>query len=137
MTFTKKRNGGKIKDTAGTGRSDSLEILAKREKNWTDFSWDRTLQYKAGQCLQCGCCLEVCPNFLADKRFTGASAMVEAYRAIEQSSRDEHRDEMLKEYREKFFPYCGQSLSCKSVCPQQLPLDAIQARVNSHGRRKL
>ena len=107
------------------------------EKNWTDFSWDRTLQYKAGQCLQCGCCLEVCPNFLADKRFTGASAMVEAYRAIEQSSRDEHRDEMIKEYREKFFPYCGQSLSCKSVCPQQLPLDAIQARVNSHGRRKL
>ena len=28
------------------------------EKNWTDFSWDRTLQYKAGQCLQCGCCLD-------------------------------------------------------------------------------
>lgn len=58
VTFTKKKNGGKIKGTAGTGRADSLEILVKREKNWTDFSWDRTLQYKAGQCLQCGCCLD-------------------------------------------------------------------------------
>ena len=48
------------------------------EKNFSDYSWNRELQYKAGQCLQCGCCLEVCPNFLAGKEFAGASAMVEA-----------------------------------------------------------
>lgn len=102
------------------------------EKNCSDFSWDRKLQYKAGQCLQCGCCLEVCPNFLAGNKFTGASAMIEAYRAIEQNSAGEHKEEMIKEYKDKFFAYCGQSFSCKSVCPQKLPLDEIQARANNH-----
>lgn len=102
------------------------------EKNSSDYSWDYELQYKAGQCLQCGYCLEICPNFLAGKKFAGASAMVEAYRAIEQNNSDSHRNDMKKEYQKKFFAYCGQSFSCKSVCPQNLPLDEIQARVNSH-----
>lgn len=102
------------------------------EKNSSDYSWDYELQYKAGQCLQCGCCLEICPNFLAGKKFAGASAMVEAYRAIEQNNSDSHRNDMKKEYQKKYFAYCGQSFSCKSVCPQNLPLDEIQARVNSH-----
>ncbi|WP_432631019.1 succinate dehydrogenase/fumarate reductase iron-sulfur subunit [Brotaphodocola sp.] len=102
------------------------------EKNLSDYSWNRDLQYKAGQCLQCGCCLEVCPNFLAGKGFAGASAMVEAYRAIEQNDWDDHRDEMKKEYRKRFFNYCGQSFSCQSVCPQKLPLEEIQARANGH-----
>ena len=102
------------------------------EKNFSDYSWNRELQYKAGQCLQCGCCLEVCPNFLAGKEFAGASAMVEAYRAIEQNDWGDHRDEMKQEYQKHFFEYCGQAFSCKSVCPQGLPLDRIQARVNGH-----
>ena len=102
------------------------------EKNWSDYSWNRDLQYKAGQCLQCGCCLEICPNFLAGENFAGAAAMVNAYKAIEQNANDEHCKEMKKEYREKFFSYCGQALSCKTVCPKQLPLDEIQARVNHY-----
>ncbi len=100
------------------------------EKNSSDYSWDRRLQYQAGQCLQCGCCLEVCPNFLAGKAFAGASAMLEAYRAIEQSEWGDHRNDMKKEYKKHFFSYCGQSFSCKTVCPQKLPLDEIQARAN-------
>ncbi len=102
------------------------------EKDDSDFSWDRELQYKAGQCLQCGCCLEVCPDFLTGSKFSGASAMIESYRAIEQNVREEHKEEMIKEYKDKFFSYCGQSFSCKSVCPQKLPLDEIQARANGH-----
>ena len=102
------------------------------EKNSSDYSWNYELQYKAGQCLQCGCCLEICPNFLSGKKFAGASAMVEAYRAIEQNNSGSHRNDMKKEYQKRFFTYCGQSFSCKSVCPQNLPLDEIQARANSH-----
>ena len=101
-----------------------------QEKNSSDFSWDRELQYKAGQCLQCGCCLEVCPNFLAGGPFAGAAAMVNAYKDLEQNVNDSHSDEMKQEYRKKFFAYCGQALSCKTVCPRHLPLDEIQARVN-------
>ena len=113
---------------------DTLKLMKVwlGEKDPSDYSWDRDLQYKAGQCLQCGCCLEVCPNFLAGKKFVGASAMVEAYRAIEQNDQGDHKNDMKKEYQERFFAYCGQSLSCKSVCPQGLPLDEIQARANGH-----
>lgn len=100
------------------------------EKAVSDFSWDRELQYKAGQCLQCGCCLEICPDFPSDGKFAGAAAMVEAYRAIEQNTADEHKEEMRKAYEEKFFSCCGQSFACQSVCPQKLPLDEIQARAN-------
>lgn len=100
------------------------------KKDWSDYAWNRELQYKAGQCLQCGCCLEVCPNFLAGREFVGAAAMVSAYKAIEQNRKDAHKDAMKQEYRKKFFSYCGQALSCKAVCPRKLPLDEIQARMN-------
>ena len=103
-----------------------------QEKDWTGVAWDAKLQYRAGQCLQCGCCLEVCPNFPADKGFAGAAAMVKAYKAIEQSGQSSHKAEMQEEYRKHFFSYCGQALSCQTVCPMHLPLDEIQARVNGH-----
>lgn len=102
------------------------------EKASSDFLWNRDLQRKAGQCLQCGCCLEVCPIFFAGGKFSGASAMIEAYRAIEQNSKNEHKEDMIKEYRDKFFLDCRQCFLCKSVCPQKLPLDEIMARANSN-----
>ena len=118
-----------------TDRSILFETL-KEMKIWTeekdpsDFSWDHALQYQAGRCLQCGCCLEVCPNFLAGDRFAGAAALVEAYRAIEQNEPTDHRDEMKQAYRKRFFADCGQAFSCQTVCPMHLPLDQIQARAN-------
>ena len=36
------------------------------------------LTYDASRCLQCGCCLEVCPNFYAGGTFSGAAAAVPA-----------------------------------------------------------
>ena len=103
-----------------------------KEKNWSDYSWDYELQYKAGQCIQCGCCLEICPNFLNGNGFSGAAAMVNAYKAMELNVKDEHSAEMKTEYAKKFLSYCGQSFSCKKVCPQNLPLDEIQARANHY-----
>lgn len=118
-----------------TDRSALFETLKEmkvwtEEKDGSDFSWDRALQYQAGQCLQCGCCLEVCPNFCTGSRFAGAAALAEAYRAMEQSAPSDHRDEMKRAYRKRFFAGCGQALSCQSVCPMHLPLDQIQARAN-------
>lgn len=106
-----------------------------QEKNNHDINWNREVQYQAGQCLQCGCCLEVCPNFMSGNQFAGAAAMVNAYKDIEQNINDTHRQEMIQEYHKKFYEYCGQSLSCKSVCPKHLPLDEIQARVNGEAKR--
>lgn len=101
------------------------------DKNSSDFSWDHKLQYKAGQCLLCGCCLEICPNFMADGEFAGAAAIIGAYRDMEQNAKDRHYHEMKFRYKEMFYQHCGQALSCKSVCPQHLPIDEIQARMNT------
>lgn len=109
----------------------SMKIWTQ-EKNENLYGQDLDLQYQAGQCLQCGCCLEICPNFLAGEAFGGASAMVEAYKAIDQNEQDEHSREMITAYRKHFFSDCGQSLSCQKVCPMELPLDEIQARTNRH-----
>ena len=118
-------------------RSSMFEILRNmkvwtQEKSQYTYGQDYDLQYKAGQCLQCGCCLEVCPNFLAGGSFGGASAMTESYRSIEQNEQDDHRAEMVAAYRTHFFSGCGQSFSCRDICPMKLPLDEIQARANGH-----
>lgn len=120
-------------------RSSMFEMLRKM-KTWTQrkeqsaYGQDHDLQYKAGQCLQCGCCLEVCPNFLAGGTFGGAAAMAEAYQCIEQNEQDSHRAEMVAAYRTHFFSGCGQSLSCQDICPMKLPLDEMQVRANGHRR---
>ena len=118
-------------------RSSMFEMLRNmkvwtQEKSQYTYGQDYDLQYKAGQCLQCGCCLEVCPNFLAGGSFGGASAMTESYRSIEQNEQDDHRAEMVAAYRTHFFSGCGQSFSCRDICPMKLPLDEIQARANGH-----
>ena len=120
-------------------RSCMFDILRNmkvwtQEKAQSSYGQDYDLQYKSGQCLQCGCCLEVCPNFFAGGNFGGAAAMVEAYKSIEQNEQDDHRAEMIAAYHTHFFSGCGQSLSCLKVCPMKLPLDEIQARVNRYRR---
>lgn len=124
-----------------TDRSQTFAMLEKMQawlirKSETDAGWNRQLQYQAGQCLACGCCLEVCPNYLAGSVFGGAAAMIQAYKVIEQNSNDEHRAELLKQYEEHFFTGCSQSLSCVRACPARLPLDDIQARANAHLLKK-
>lgn len=116
-------------------RSSMFEMLCNmkvwtQEKKQSAYGQNYDLQYKVGLCLQCGCCLEVCPNFLAGGAFGGAAAMLEAYKSIEQNEQDDHRAEMLAAYRTYFFSGCGQALSCQDICPMKLPLDEIQARAN-------
>lgn len=127
-----------VKDLA-VDRSTMFEMLRTmkiwtQEKEESSYGQDYDLQYKAGKCLQCGCCLEVCPNFLSGGTFGGAAAMAEAYKAIEQNEQSDHRSEMISAYRTHFFSGCGQALSCRDVCPIKLSLDEIQARANGHKR---
>ncbi len=124
-----------------TDRSKTFAMLEKMKvwlskKDSTDKSWDRNLQYQAGQCLACGCCLEVCPNYLAGKAFGGAAAMIQSYKVMEQNRDDGHRAELKEAYEEHFFNGCSQSLACVQACPVKLPLDEIQARANAHLLKK-
>ena len=122
-----------IKDLA-VDRSVMLDAL-KEMKIWLEekknIQNNLDLQTSVGECLACGCCLEVCPNFISENKFIGAYAMVQAFKALDQNERDEHVFEMKKEYSKQFFNYCGQSFSCQNACPKNLSLDKIQARMNS------
>lgn len=115
----------------------AMKVWIEEKNTVSKKQQDMELSYKAGQCLQCGCCLEVCPNFLSKDRFAGASVLGAAYKSIEQNTEGEHKDKMIKEYKDKFFSYCGQSLSCQSVCPKKLPIDELQVRINNYNHHKM
>ena len=125
-------------------RKSTFEALKKMQlwldaKNADDSNWDRELQYQSGQCLECGCCLEICPNYYPGSAFKGNAVMVQAYKVIEQNAANEHAQEMQKHYYDKFFSGCSQSLSCKTVCPLGLPIEEMQARANHnlfHAQKK-
>ncbi|MCQ2981999.1 MAG: 2Fe-2S iron-sulfur cluster-binding protein [Treponemataceae bacterium] len=116
-------------------RSSMFDML-KHTRVWVEqkdsdtSNQDAPSLFKAGQCLLCGCCLEICPNFLADSPFGGAAFMANAYKAIAQSPAGQTRENLQKEYIDHFYKGCGQSLSCAGICPAGVPLDEIQARLN-------
>lgn len=125
-----------VKDLV-TDRSATFAMLEMMQvwlsrKTEVETGQDRQLQYAAGQCLACGCCLEVCPNYLAGDMFGGAAAMIQAYKVMEQNQDDAHKEEVKKQYEAHFFKGCSQSLSCAKVCPAGLPLEMIQARANAN-----
>jgi len=89
---------------------------------------DPTLPYEASRCLQCGCCLEVCPNFDPAGMFFGASAAVPASRVILELDGDTG---LSREYRKHVYNGCGKSFSCKNICPAGI--DTEQLMVNANG----
>ncbi len=85
---------------------------------------------EASRCLQCGCCLEVCPNFVARGPFRGASAMMAMTRLLAEAEKDE-RKRIAKSYRWHFYGGCGKSLACRNICPAGLDVDALASRSNA------
>ena len=80
--------------------------------------------YEASRCLQCGCCLEVCPNFDPEGSFFGMSAAVPAARLLAQMPVSQ-REEFSRLYREHVFEGCGKSLACRNVCPAGIDIDRL------------
>lgn len=125
---------------------DKMFETLKKRQIWTEkavISEDtetRNLIYKSGQCLECGCCLEVCPNFKGvfdergDNAFPGPIYAVETYRADRTSDDDYHRHKLHILYNDLFYENCDNSMGCKAVCPAKIPHDELQARLNSKKR---
>lgn len=106
--------------------------LSEKDRDWK--KGDRSLQYDAGQCLMCGCCLEICPNYTPESTFSGAASMIHTFKILEQNKEDIHLQKLKENYEKYFFAGCSQSLSCVKICPLGLPLDRIQSRANHHLR---
>lgn len=86
--------------------------------------------YEASLCLQCGCCLEVCPNFSAEGSFTGMAAAVPMTRVLTALEKEELR-EIADLYRKRVFEGCGKSLSCRNVCPAGIDIDRMLVNSNA------
>ena len=80
------------------------------------------LAYDASRCIQCGCCLEVCPNFTAGESFFGAAAFVPASRILSQLPKGKKYD-LVKEYGKHIYSGCGKSLSCHNICPVGIDIE--------------
>ena len=87
-----------------------LESEATKSRKTVDLAYD------ASRCIQCGCCLEVCPNFTAGESFFGAAAFVPASRILSQLPNGKKND-LVQEYGKHIYNGCGKSLSCHDICP--------------------
>lgn len=72
------------------------------EKDRDAKKGDRSLQYDAGQCLMCGCCLEICPNYTPESTFSGAASMIHAFKILEQNKTDIHLQKLKETMKNTF-----------------------------------
>ena len=88
------------------------------------------IAYEASRCLECGCCLEVCPNFSADGPFGGMATMVPLARLLAETSGDEKRA-LAHVHRNAVVAGCGKSLACRNVCPAGIDIANLMSRSNA------
>ena len=93
-----------------------------------DRRWQQA--YDASRCLQCGLCLEVCPNFSRQNAFGGMAAMAPLARLLAQSP-VEQRAQLAASYADAVYGGCGKSLACRNVCPAKLDIDSLMSRSNA------
>ena len=86
--------------------------------------------YEASRCLQCGLCLEVCPNYATVGAFGGMAQMAPLARLLAEAAPAE-RARLASAYRDRVFAGCGTSLACRDVCPANLDIDALLSRSNA------
>lgn len=91
---------------------------------------DRELAFEASGCLQCGCCLEVCPNFYTGSEFYGMSAAVPDARLISAASAEDKKA-LLAAYRKHIYNGCGKSLACRNVCPAGIDTELLLVNSNA------
>ena len=85
--------------------------------------------YEASRCLQCGCCLEVCPNFYGGGRFFGMAAMVPVARLISELPKSRQK-ELYGAYKKHVYGGCGKSLACRDICPAGIDIEMLLSRTN-------
>ena len=101
-----------------------LEKEARHPKKGEDVA------YEASRCLQCGCCLEICPNWYAGGVFFGTAAIVPTSRLLT-TLPDAVQKELRRAYRKHLYGGCGKSLACRKVCPAGIDIDGLLVNSNA------
>ena len=86
--------------------------------------------YEASRCLECGCCLEACPNFSVDSTFGGMATMVPLARLLAETTGDEKRA-LADVHKTAVVAGCGKSLACRNVCPAGIDIANLMSRSNA------
>lgn len=111
--------------------ADNLKMMEVYLKDEAIVNEKRNeLSYDASRCLQCGCCLEVCPNFMADNGFTGMAGAMPLSRIINELDKKELK-EVSKYYNKYVYAGCGKSLSCVKVCPANIRIEDLLVNSNA------
>ncbi len=99
------------------------------EKNAEPSERKNLPAHEASRCIQCGCCLEICPNFMPDNSFFGMAAMVPSSRILTFSGTG--KTEFSEEYRRHIYEGCGKSLACRGICPAGIDMEGLLVRSNA------
>ncbi|MCR4611720.1 MAG: 4Fe-4S dicluster domain-containing protein [Lachnospiraceae bacterium] len=107
----------------------AVRIWAKQENITLDEETVH-ISYEAATCLQCGCCLEVCPNFVSGDDFVGAAGFVPAGRLLTQMTVDD-RQELADSYKKHVYKTCAKSLACNDICPAGIDIEHVLSASNA------
>ena len=88
------------------------------------------LSYEASRCLQCGCCLEVCPNFMIGNGFTGIASATILSRIINETEKAK-LIQISKDYQKHVYEGCGKSLACVDICPINIKIEDLLVNSNA------
>lgn len=116
-------------------RSKMFEAL-KRVKAWIPIDGtydlgpgqrmqevDRVWAYKLSECMTCGCCLEVCPQYNEKSPFIGAHAINQARLFNTHPTGKMNSEERLEALMgDGGISDCGNAQNCVSACPKGIPL---------------
>ncbi len=115
-------------------RSGMFEALESAglwlENGGTVGSENTDLGFEASRCLQCGCCLEVCPNFYVGGEFFGMAAAVPNTRLLAAAD-DAAAGDLKASYRKHVYNGCGKSLACRSICPAGIDAERLLVSSNA------
>lgn len=87
----------------------------------------RDTVYEASKCLQCGCCVEVCPNYVPGGDFYGTAAAVPFAKTLALRASEDKGEQKARraDYASRVFEGCGKSLACRSICPAGIDVDGL------------
>ncbi|MBQ9030997.1 MAG: 4Fe-4S dicluster domain-containing protein [Parasporobacterium sp.] len=106
----------------------TLEVWSETTSPVKEKDLDRA--YDASRCLQCGCCLEACPNFEPGGSFFSAAGFAPQARLLT-SCASSMQDNIRKLYQLHIYDGCGKALACEKVCPAGINLDRLLSRSNA------
>lgn len=103
---------------------------------------DQQIGYKLSECMTCGCCLEVCPQYNDRSDFIGAAALSQVRLFNLHPTGALQKESRLEAIMgEGGIEDCGNAQNCVEACPKEIPLTTSIAELNRdttvYGLKKL